>query len=267
LQALIWINKKQLPLILQQKNTTNSFDSGLGLDTAAAACSKEPIAEISVSVIFGSEKYIVSVSLSENVKEFKKKVYELSGVPCEMQKLICKGLKLVEEKTLQECDVVNNSKVMLIGSRPTDIDSVKKVNKPSPIADVVAAAAKKEPLCRQKQHAKIIDKGIPEDAIPGIKNTKDPLPDFPISGMVNKTGGKVRLTFKLELDQVWIGTKERTEKINMSQIRRVVNEPIENYEQYHILGLQLGPTEQSLYFFYWVPAQYINSIKDAIIGG
>lgn len=25
--------------------------------------------------------------------------------------------------------------------------------------------------------------------------------------MLNKVGGKVRLTFKLELDQLWIGTK------------------------------------------------------------
>lgn len=36
---------------------------------------------------------------------------------------------------------------------------------------------------------------------------KDSLPPYPLSGMVNKSGGKVRLTFKLELDQVWIGTK------------------------------------------------------------
>ena len=28
-----------------------------------------------------------------------------------------------------------------------------------------------------------------------------------ISGMYNKSGGKVRLTFKLELDQLWISTK------------------------------------------------------------
>lgn len=53
--------------------------------------------------------------------------------------------------------------------------------------------------------------------------------------MVNKHGGKVRLTFKLELDQVWIGTKERTEKINMNHIRQIVSEAIEGHEQYHIM--------------------------------
>lgn len=33
------------------------------------------------------------------------------------------------------------------------------------------------------------------------------LPPQPLSGMVNKHGSKVRLTFKLEEDQIWLGTK------------------------------------------------------------
>ena len=53
--------------------------------------------------------------------------------------------------------------------------------------------------------------------------------------MLNKHGGKVRLTFKLELDQVWIGTKERTDKIPMNSIKSVVSEAIEDHEEYHIM--------------------------------
>lgn len=53
--------------------------------------------------------------------------------------------------------------------------------------------------------------------------------------MLNKYGGKVRLTFKLELDQVWIGTKERTQKLAMNSIRNVESEAIEGHEEYHIL--------------------------------
>lgn len=37
--------------------------------------------------------------------------------------------------------------------------------------------------------------------------------------MLNKHGGKVRLTFKHEQDQLWIGTKERTEKLAMASIK------------------------------------------------
>lgn len=54
----------------------------------------------------------------------------------------------------------------------------------------------------------MLDKyGKPDDIIPGIKNHREALPAMPLSGMYNKAGGKVRLTFKLEADQLWIGTK------------------------------------------------------------
>jgi hypothetical protein len=124
----------------------------------------------------------------------------------------------------------------------------------------------KEPLCQQKIHRKILDKGVPEDVSPGIKSCKEALPLTPISGMVNRSGGKVRLTFKLDNDQLWIGTKERTEKISMSSIKTVVSEAIEGHEEYHIMGIQLGPTEASRYWIYWVPAQYVDAIKDVILG-
>ena len=58
-------------------------------------------------------------------------------------------------------------------------------------------ATKKEPLSKQKPHSKVTDKGPPEDVIPGVLNVKEPLPPQPLSGMLNKSGGKVRLTFKL----------------------------------------------------------------------
>ena len=97
-------------------------------------------------------------------------------------------------------------------------------------------------------------------------NGKESLPPAPLSGMLNKHGGKVRLTFKMEQDQLWIGTKERTEKIGMSSIKNVLSEPIEGHPGYHIVSLQLGPTQASSYFVYWVPAQYVDAIKDAILG-
>lgn len=31
-------------------------------------------------------------------------------------------------------------------------------------------------------------------------------------------------------------------------------------------GIQLGPTEASRYWIYWVPAQYVDAIKDTVLG-
>lgn len=40
------------------------------------------------------------------------------------------------------------------------------------VVEMEKAASAKEPLCRQKIHRKVLDKGVPEDAMPGIKNIK-----------------------------------------------------------------------------------------------
>ena len=53
----------------------------------------------------------------------------------------------------------------------------------------------------------MLEKGKPEDAMPGLVGSKQALPNAPLNGMINKKGEKVRLTFKLEEDSLWIGTK------------------------------------------------------------
>lgn len=40
------------------------------------------------------------------------------------------------------------------------------------LQDEKAATTSKEPFCKQKQHRKVLDKGVPDDVMPGIKNSK-----------------------------------------------------------------------------------------------
>lgn len=66
--------------------------------------------------------------------------------------------------------------------------------------------------------------------------------------MLNKSGGKVRLTFKLEQDQLWIGTKERTDKIPMNSIKGVHSEPIHDHPEYHIMVCNFRITLYKLFY-------------------
>jgi hypothetical protein len=59
---------------------------------------------------------------------------------------------------------------------------------------------------------------------------------------------------------------ERTLPITYDSIQKVNSEPIQGQEQYHIVALQLGPTEKSNYYLYFVPCQYVEAIKDIILG-
>uniref|UniRef100_A0A1E1XCY7 Putative ubiquitin-specific protease n=1 Tax=Amblyomma aureolatum TaxID=187763 RepID=A0A1E1XCY7_9ACAR len=243
-------------------------------DAESLASDKQPEAEgeeeqqdsvVPLVVMYNKRRYDVKVALSAKMSALKEELQRLTGVPPAMQKLIYKGAPKPDDgKSLLELNLSANAKLMLVGSTLDDVLNLE-VPTPEQLKEETPQVTK-EPICKQKLHQKVVEKGIPEDAIPGIRNVKDSLPSAPLSGMLNKSGGKVRLTFKLELDQVWIGTKERTEKINMSAIKQVISEAIEGHEEYHIMALQLGTTEASRYWIYWVPAQYVDAIKDTILG-
>ncbi|KAL3875359.1 hypothetical protein ACJMK2_033315 [Sinanodonta woodiana] len=223
-------------------------------------------ATVDFKIIFNKQKYDVIFPLDNTVAKLKEHVQDLTGVPPAMQKIMFKGLAK-DEITLRDLKVTKGAKVMVVGSTLTDVLAVSAPSPKEQEEITKSSETSKEPLCQQKNHKKVLDKyGKPDDLMPGIKNKKEPLPPTPVSGMYNKSGGKVRLTFKLELDQVWIGTKERTDKMPMNSVKAIVSEPIEGSEEYHIMGLQLGPTEASRYWIYWVPAQYVDAIKDTILG-
>lgn len=136
-------------------------------------------------------------------------------------------------QTIEQLGAKTGSKFMMIGSSEQEITNVQSKPDLSTLKSLQESSSKPEKLCEQTMHRKVIDKGIPPDAMPGILGEREDLPPFPIAGMLNKRGGSVRLTFKLELDQVWIGTKERTEKVQLGSIRNVISEPIVGHEEYH----------------------------------
>lgn len=228
--------------------------------------SADPGPEVKFKLVYNKTNYEIVMGENRTVRELKDHIETLTKLPRAMQKLMFKGLVKDDTKTLKELKVVKNSKMMCVGTTMSDLVAVTTKPSSSEIVANTSSVTKKEPLSKQKIHQKVLDKGKPEDAMPGIIGVKQPLPSHPLNGMVNKTGGKVRLTFKLEEDSLWIGTKARTEKISMSSIRNVVSEKIEANPEYYILGIQLGPTELSIYWIYWIPAQYVDAVKDTILG-
>lgn len=220
---------------------------------------------VEFKIVFNKKKYDITFGLDDTVGALKVHLQDIISVPSTMQKIMFKGLAK-DEMSLRKLGVVKGSKVMAIGSTLNDVLEVAKKPTPQQIKEAEKEEKKTESWSQMKIHKKVLERGKPEDALVGIKNTREGLPQHPISGMLNKSGGKVRLTFKMEVDQVWLGTKERTEKLPLNSIKAVASEAIEGHEQYHILALQLGPTEASRYFIYWVPAQYVESIKEAVLG-
>ncbi|KAH9417385.1 Ubiquitin domain-containing protein ubfd1 [Dermatophagoides pteronyssinus] len=222
---------------------------------------KEPV---TFKVVYAKEIFDITQDLNDTISILKNHLQKLTSVNHNSQKLCYKG-NLSDTKTLKECGIKNGVKVMMIGSKATDILAVSSVTKDSIVKEIKEPVPTKEPLCQQKQHKNIIDKGLPEQVMSGWIGEDCPLPLEPLTGMLNKFGNKVRMTFKLEQDEVWISTKERTQKIQMTQIKSVISEPILDHQQYHIMALQIGTTEGSKIWLYWVPAQYVRAIKTVIL--
>jgi len=247
---------------------TSSCDDSTIVAAAPSAVAPAPLGDpIDVKVVWNKTKYDLVVRPEETVLDLKTKMQELTQLPPAMQKIMFKGL-CKDDRTMKDLKVSKGAKIMLVGSTLDDVLSVSTTPKAQELKETSSSGGteKKEPLSKQKPHSKVTEKGPPEDVIPGMLNVKESLPPQPLSGMLNKSGGKVRLTFKLENDEVWIGTKERTDKVPMSSIKAVVSEPIADHESFHMLALQLGPTEASRYWIYWVPAQYVDAIKRTILG-
>nr|KAJ3423175.1 Ubiquitin domain-containing protein ubfd1 [Polyrhizophydium stewartii] len=218
---------------------------------------------ISFKVAFGKDVHTVSVDRASTVAQLKSTLAALTGVDPPMQRLLFKGV-LKDELTIAETSLKEGSKVMMMASSAKDILQVTVAAAMAPAASTVEPTPTRQPLSELTEHKKVISKGKPADAEGGLKGVNLPIPPRGISALLNARGAKTRLTFKLELDELCIATNDHTQKVPLSSIQKVVAEPIAGMEEYYIMGFQLGPTEKSIYWVYFVPAQFAQSIKRAI---
>lgn len=77
-----------------------------------------------------------------------------------------------DTQTIRAVGITQGAKVMIVGSKLDDVLAVSGVSKETAAQEERANASAKEPLCKQKIHRKVLDKGVPEDAMPGLLDTK-----------------------------------------------------------------------------------------------
>lgn len=248
---------------------------------------------IMFKVVVSKEVVTVSRPASSTVADLKADISAQTGIPPENQKLLCK-LQLKDEQTLQAAGLKNGSKVIVVGSRPEAIKGIKGATRVQaarwtrlPVGGTPGAGggagdggkageegdwddgkAPAEPWCEQEQHKKVLAQGRPEDGWPGIKDKQVPLRDdqLYLPGLLNGQGTKVRLTFKPELQQLWVGSAASTQKVPCNSIAKMESQVIKGQEEYSILRIQLGAASTSNLFLYFVPSQAVSGIKLRVLG-
>jgi len=232
---------------------------------------------ITLNIRYKTQTFSIQCDLYDTLKDLKDKLDKLTDVEPHVQKLVNKSITSVKRDdattTLKDLNIIDGQTLLLIGATRSEILSASGLknsasgNKDS-TDDYAAASNKKEPLCKQTKHEKVLKAGKPENAQVGIRNRHDTLPtsiDGLYMSMLNQSAKKARLTFKLENDELWINTAETTKKIPMTQIRNVIDEPIEGHDGYSIIGFQTGTTENSIIWIYWCPSQFVKSIRRGIL--
>lgn len=224
---------------------------------------------IAIKVTFGKQSVTTNRPVLSTVAELKADIAAQTGVPVENQKLLFKG-QLKDEQTLQAAGLKSGSKIIVMGSKPEEI-KVTALGK----GGAGAAAGgdwddkpASEPWSEQEQHKKVLAKGRPDDGWPGIKDRQVPLRDDQtyIPGLLNSQGTKVRLTFKAEVQQLWVGSATSTQKVPYNTIGKIESQAIKGQEEYSIVRLQIGASGSSNLWLYYVPSQSVSGIKLRVLG-
>merc|ERR1712212_1256137 len=103
----------------------------------------------------------------DTVGALKVHLANIIDVPSTMQKIMIKGLAK-DEMTLKKMGVVKGSKVMVVGSTLNDVLEVAKKPSAQQLKEATEEEAAKEAWAEQKVHKKVLEKGKPEDAMPGL---------------------------------------------------------------------------------------------------
>lgn len=223
---------------------------------------------IQIKITFGKQAMTVSLPTSRTVAELKQDIETHTGVPPANQKLLFKG-QLRDEQTLAAAGLKNGSKVIVMGSRLSEIQAAAAHPSSSQAGAALEwDATKKEVWSEQEQHKKVLAKGRPDDGWAGVKDRQVPLQDSQtyIPGLLNSQGTRVRLTFKPELQQIWVGSAQSTQKIYYGSISKIEAQPIKGDEGYSIVCMQLGSAATSRLWIYYVPSQAVSGIKLRILG-
>jgi len=221
--------------------------------------------KVSFTIAFKKQTFPVEFGLDQTIGELRQEIARLTEVPAGLQKIMLKGLLKNDAESLRATGFKNGVKVMVIGSTIQDVLTTVTAEKASTEASSSSSTAEKEALSEKLPHKKVIDKGKPDDVMPGLRHGHEPLPDLPLYGILNNRGDKVRITFKLATQELWLASKSSTQKLPFQTIRSVESEPIKGSEEYHIMSLQIGSGEGSKLFLYWVPAQYTRAIRTIIM--
>ena len=200
------------------------------------------------TVSYKEQKHSISFDVNFTVAALKVHLNSIVQIPVDSQQIQFNGLVITDDTSLKSCGISSGSQVVVVGSTYEDLfmqsslrtcEILKEIKKTKPISH----------LSQQRCHSQVLARGCPTNGT-----------------MLNSNGSPVRLGFNVKSGVfMQIETMDRTHKVrHHSSVSYVIHDSIKGHEDYHIMGIQLGWTADSIYWIYWVPTHYVDAITNDI---
>jgi predicted DNA-binding ArsR family transcriptional regulator len=146
-------------------STDNSNNNFLDQEIIKRNISKVPI---TLNIRYKTQTFSVECDLYDTLKDLKGQIDKLTDVDPQVQKLVNKSITSVKRDdtttTLKDLNITDGQTLLLVGATRSEILSTTRVNinstgnKDSP-DEQASTINKKEPLCKQTKHEKILKAG------------------------------------------------------------------------------------------------------------
>jgi predicted DNA-binding ArsR family transcriptional regulator len=123
---------------------------------------------ITLNIRYKTQTFSVECDLYDTLKTLKDKVDKLTDVDPQVQKLVNKSITSVKRDdtttTLKDLNITDGQTLLLVGATRSEILSTTRVNTNSTgnkdsTDDQATTINKKEPLCKQTKHEKVLKAG------------------------------------------------------------------------------------------------------------
>jgi hypothetical protein len=124
---------------------------------------------ITLNIRYKTQTFAVQCDLYDTLKELKEKLDKLTDVDPQVQKLVNKSITSVKRDdattTLKDLNLADGQTLLLVGATRADILSTNDVKgagasaSKDAVGESASATNKKEPLCKQTRHEKVLKTG------------------------------------------------------------------------------------------------------------
>jgi hypothetical protein len=164
------MDAESMPIV--SMDTCMNSKSNLSNDDETSSLLKRHTTNVPITlhIRYKTKTFPIECDLFETLKDLKEKIDKLTDVDPHVQKLVNKSITSVKRDdvttTLKDLNITNGQTLLLVGATRTEMLSTtgaslhSTMSKDSSDDQASTGGARREPLCKQTRHEKVLKTGV-----------------------------------------------------------------------------------------------------------